>query len=129
MAIYFVLSIERAPFPLTRFVARQVDRFSEPGIDPVWVINFRTRGPGREPRPTQALFLTGPERGKRSPLGRRHARAVAQRRRRCPPLAPGGGNGKGGEPNTLLPQANHYAILPPGLKMPRAHSVSASIAR
>src|SRR6266849_4201665 len=98
MPIYFVLSIERAPFPLIRFVARQVVRFSERGIDPVWVIRFRTRGPGREPRPTEALFLTGPERGKRSALGRRLARAVAQRRRRCPPLAPGGGNGKGGEP-------------------------------
>src|ERR1700676_1934634 len=112
MPIYFVLSIERAPFTLTRFVARQVVRFS---IYPVWVIKFRTRGPGREPRPTKALSLTGPERGKRSALGRRLARAVAQRRRRCPPLAPGGGNGKRGEPNTLLPQANHYAAFPPGL--------------
>src|SRR5439155_7465611 len=94
MPTYFVLSIERAPFPLTRFVARQVIRFSEPGIYPVWVIKFRTR----EPRPTQALFLTGPERGKRSALGRRLARAVAQRRRRCPPLAPGGETGKGANP-------------------------------
>src|SRR5713101_5649571 len=115
MPIYFVLSIEPAPFPLTKFVAPQVVRFLSQGfIRFVWVIKFRTRGPGREPRPTQAFFLTGPERGKRSALGRRLARAVAQRRRRCPPLAPGGGNGKGGEPNTLLPQANHYAALPPG---------------
>src|SRR6266852_1523505 len=115
MPIYFVLSIEHAPFPLTSFLSCQVVRFYEPGISPVCVIKFRARGPGREPRPTQALFLTGPERGKRSALGRRLARAVAQRRRRCPPLAPGGGNGKGGEPNTLLPQANHYAALSPGL--------------
>src|SRR5258708_3134498 len=79
MPIYLVLSIERAPFPLTRFVARQVVRFS---IYPVWVIKFRTRGPGREPRPIKALCLTGPQRGKRSALGRRLARAVAQRRRR-----------------------------------------------
>src|SRR5258708_369655 len=118
MPTYFVLSIERAPFPLTRFVARQVVRFSEPGIYPVWVIKFRTRGPGREPRPTQALFLTGPERGKRSALGRRLARAVAQRRRRCPPLAPGGGNGKGGEPT---PSCRRLITMPPSPPGFRCH--------
>src|ERR1700674_358062 len=84
---------------------------------------------GASPQVRSPPPLPAQNAAKRFALGRRSARAVAQRRRRCTPLAPGGGNGKGGESNSLLPQANHYAILPPGLKMPRAHSVSASIAR
>ena len=47
-------------------------------------------------------------------MDRRFARAVAQRRRRCPRLAPGGGNGKGGESDSLLPQAGSvHAARPP----------------
>ena len=64
--------------------------------------NVRHRGApapySTEPRPSEAFFLTGPERGKRSALGRRIARAVAQRRRRCPRLPPEGETGKGANP-------------------------------
>ena len=63
------------------------------------------------PVQVKSNFLTGPERGKRSALGRRFARAAAQRRRRCPRLFPGGGNGKGGELNTSLPRAIFHAAF------------------
>src|ERR1700693_914333 len=85
-------------------------RFYSQVICPVCVAKFHVEptartGSGAEPRQSEAFFLSGPERGKRFALRRRSARAAAQRSRRCPPLAPGGGNGKGGESDTLLPQA------------------------
>src|SRR2546425_1393713 len=56
-------------------------------------------GAWREPRPTKALSLTGPERGKRSALGRRFARAVARSGGGgAPRLPPEGETGKGANP-------------------------------
>src|SRR5260370_10267470 len=53
MPIYFVLSIERAPFTLTRFVAHQVVRFS---IFPVWVHKVQDPGSGAGAPSNQSPF-------------------------------------------------------------------------
>ena len=69
-------------------------------------------GGGVAPQAKSLSSLTGPKNAdERSTLGRCRARAVALRRRRCRRLAPGGGNGKGGESNSLLPQANGFTSL------------------
>jgi hypothetical protein len=61
----------------------------------------------------EVFFLTGLSRNKRLCFWPALSPARAQRVAVCPRLAPGGGNGKGGESNSLLPQANSAGSLAP----------------
>src|SRR4051812_15785938 len=57
-----------------------------------------------------SFFLTGPKPPLAAlVLGRRFHPPERQRVAGCPPVAPRGGNGKGGEPKSLLPQAESGA--------------------
>ena len=67
---------------------------------------------GRSPN-QEVFFLTGLSRNKRLCFWPVLSPARAQRVAVCPRLAPGGGNGKGGESNSLLPQANSAGPLVP----------------
>jgi hypothetical protein len=71
------------------------------------------RGKGGRSPNQEVFFLTGLSRNKRLCFWPVLSPARAQRVAVCPRLAPGGGNGKGGESNSLLPQANSAGPLAP----------------
>src|SRR6266852_9569240 len=72
--------------------------------------------------PNQGVFfLTGLSRNKRLCFWPALSPARAQRVAVCPRLAPGGGNGKGGESNSWLPQADFFA--PPAPSSPRGATI------
>src|SRR6266542_5938178 len=71
------------------------------------------RGKGGAAPNQEVFFLTGLSRNKRLCFWPALSPARAQRVAVCPRLAPGGGNGKGGESNSLLPQANSAGSLAP----------------
>ena len=70
----------------------------------------------RAPR-SGAQFLTGLSRHKRLCFWPALSPARAQRVAVCPRLAPGGGNGKGGDSNSLLPQAIFFTPPAPSSPM------------
>lgn len=89
------------------FFSERVTVRSGGGLPQVEPRQGRGRGGGVAPNPSESS-LPAQNAFERSALGRCSARAAAERRRRCPRLSPGGGNGKGGESSTLLPQADFF---------------------